>query len=122
MAHDAIVVGAGHNGLAAAIILAKAGWDVLVVERNAEAGGAVRTAQVTLPGFHHDLYAANLNLFAGSPFFAEFGDQLAANGLEFAPTAKPFSSVFPEDKFIRGVFFVPAGFISRFGFGIKGGK
>ena len=70
LAHDAIVVGAGHNGLAAAIILAKAGWEVLVLERNPEPGGAVRTAEITLPGFHHDLYAANLNLFAGSPFFA----------------------------------------------------
>ncbi len=100
VAHDAIVVGAGHNGLAAAIILAKAGWDVLVVERNPEPGGAVRTAEVTLPGFRHDLYAANLNLFAGSPFFAEFGDELAAHGLEFAHTAKPFASVFPGGGFI----------------------
>ena len=100
MAHDAIVIGAGHNGLAAAIILAKAGWDVLVLERNPEAGGAVKTAEVTLPGFHHDLYAANLNLFAGSPFFAEFGDELNAHGLEFAPSSKPFSSVFPNNGFI----------------------
>lgn len=100
MAHDAIVVGAGHNGLAAAIILAKAGWDVLVLERNPEPGGAVRTAEVTLPGFNHDLYAANLNLFAGSPFFAEFGDELTAHGLEFATTSKPFASVFPDDGFI----------------------
>ncbi|MDH3538563.1 MAG: NAD(P)/FAD-dependent oxidoreductase [Acidimicrobiia bacterium] len=100
MAHDAIVVGAGHNGLAAAVILAKAGWDVVVVERNQEAGGAVRTAEVTLPGFRHDLYAANLNLFAGSPFFAEFGEELAAHGLDFAPSAKPFSSVFPGSGFI----------------------
>lgn len=103
MAHDqydAVIVGAGHNGLATAIILARAGWSVLVLERNLEAGGAVRTAEVTLPGFRHDLYAANLNLFAGSPFFAEFGEQLAAHGLEFAPSSKPFSSVFPGDRFI----------------------
>ncbi|HDH02671.1 MAG TPA: FAD-dependent oxidoreductase, partial [Actinobacteria bacterium] len=63
--YEAVVVGAGHNGLAAAIVLAKAGWKTLVVERNAEAGGAVRTGEVTLPGFRHDLFAANLNLFAG---------------------------------------------------------
>ncbi|MEX0864705.1 MAG: NAD(P)/FAD-dependent oxidoreductase [Acidimicrobiia bacterium] len=100
MAHDAIVVGAGHNGLAAAIILAKAGWDVLVLERNSNPGGAVRTAEVTLPGFRHDLYAANLNLFANSPFFAEFGDELTAHGLEFAHSSKPFSSVFPGGGFI----------------------
>ena len=100
MAYDAIVVGAGHNGLATAIILAKEGWDVVVLERNAEPGGAVQTAEVTLPGFRHDLFAANLNLFAGSPFFAEFGDELSAHGLEFAPSSKPFGSVFPGDRFI----------------------
>jgi len=98
--YEAVVVGAGHNGLAAAIILAKAGWKTLVVERNAEAGGAVRTSEVTLPGFHHDLFAANLNLFAGSPFHAEFGDELREHGLEFVPSSKPFSSVFPDGGFV----------------------
>ena len=98
--YDAVVVGAGHNGLAAAVVLASAGWSVLVVERNEEPGGAVRTAEVTLPGFRHDLFATNLNLFAGSPFFAEFGDDLTAHGLEFAATERPFSSVFPDGRFI----------------------
>jgi phytoene dehydrogenase-like protein len=98
--YDAVVIGAGHNGLAAAVVLASAGWSVLVVERNDEPGGAVRTAEVTLPGFHHDLFATNLNLFAGSPFHAEFGDDLAIHGLEFAPSDKPFSSVFPGGGFV----------------------
>ncbi|MBN2254250.1 MAG: NAD(P)-binding protein, partial [Deltaproteobacteria bacterium] len=40
---DAVIIGAGHNGLAAGIILAKAGWKVVILERNAEPGGAVRT-------------------------------------------------------------------------------
>ena len=66
---DAVVVGAGHNGLVAAILLAKTGWNVTVLERSDEPGGAIRTAEVTLPGFKHDLYAANLNLFMGSAFF-----------------------------------------------------
>ena len=98
--YDAVVVGAGHNGLAAAVVLASAGWSVMVVERNDEPGGAVRTAEVTLPGFKHDLFATNLNLFAGSPFVAEYGDELAAHGLEFAPTDKPFCSVFPGGRFV----------------------
>ena len=98
--YDAVVIGAGHNGLAAGVVLASAGWSVLVVERNDEPGGAVRTAEVTLPGFHHDLFATNLNLFAGSPFHAEFGDDLAIHGLEFAPSDKPFSSVFPDGGFV----------------------
>lgn len=97
---DAVVVGGGHNGLAAAVILAKAGWKVVVVERNPEAGGAVRTAEVTLPGFRHDLFATNLNLFAGSPFFAEYGDELADHGFEIAASARPFSSAFPDGGFV----------------------
>ena len=77
MDFDAVIVGAGHNGLAAAIHLASRGWSVGVFERNDAAGGAVRTAEVTLPGFRHDLYAMNLSLFAGSPFLAEHGEGLA---------------------------------------------
>jgi phytoene dehydrogenase-like protein len=94
--YDAIIIGAGHNGLAAAITLAKAGWRVLVLERNAEPGGAVRTAEITLPGFHHDLFAANLSLFHGGPFFAEHQSELVAAGLEFLRAEKPFATVFPD--------------------------
>ena len=94
---DAVVVGAGHNGLACALVLARAGWDVLVAERASSPGGAVRTEEVTLPGFRHDLFATNLNLFAGSPFFAEFGEELE---VEFAHSARPFASVFPSGRSI----------------------
>ncbi len=98
--HDAIIIGAGHNGLAAGVILAKAGWKVLILERNEQPGGAVQTAEVTLPGFRHDLFAANLSLFAGSPFFQEFGSQLREYGLEFVQAPKPFGSVFERGGFI----------------------
>ncbi len=97
---DAVIIGAGHNGLAAAILLARAGWDVSVVEAANEPGGAVRTAEVTLPGFRHDLFATNLNLFAGSAFYAEFADDLARHGFAFAPTTRPFSSAFPDGRFV----------------------
>ena len=50
MAYEAIVVGAGHNGLAAAVHLATKGWKVAVFEQAEEPGGAVKTAEVTLPG------------------------------------------------------------------------
>ena len=96
MTHDAIVVGAGHNGLAAAVHLSSRGWKVLVLEREAQPGGAVRTAACTLPGFRHDLYAMNLSLFAGSPCHAEHGALLARHGLAFVGVDRPFASVFPQ--------------------------
>ena len=92
MDFDAVIIGAGHNGLAAAVHLASRGWSVGVFERNEAAGGAVRTEEVTLPGFHHDLYAMNLSLFAGSPFLAEHGEALRAHGLAFAPAEHCFAS------------------------------
>ena len=92
MEFDAVFVGAGHNALAAAVHLASRGWSVGVFERNDAAGGAVRTAEVTLPGFRHDLYAMNLSLFAGSPFHAEHGEGLRAHGLAFAPAEHCFAS------------------------------
>ncbi len=98
--YDAIIIGAGHNGLTAGIILAKAGWKVLIVERNPEPGGAVQTAEVTLAGFRHDLFATNLNLFAASPFFQEFQSELFSHGLEFVTSSKPFCSLFPDGDFL----------------------
>jgi phytoene dehydrogenase-like protein len=67
---DAIVVGAGHNGLVAANLLADAGWSVLVLESQPEPGGAVRSGELTLPGFTHDLFSAFYPLAAASPILA----------------------------------------------------
>jgi phytoene dehydrogenase-like protein len=96
MAYDAIVIGAGHNGLATAIHLAAKGWKVGVFERNGVAGGAVQTREATLPGFRHDLFAMNLSLFAGSPFVAAYGAALGRHGLAFVPATETFASVFPD--------------------------
>lgn len=66
---DAIVVGAGPNGLAAAVVLARAGWSVHVIEQAETVGGAARSAEVTRPGFVHDLGSAIHPLAAASPLF-----------------------------------------------------
>ena len=67
--YDCIVVGSGPNGLSAAITLARAGRSVLVVEANATIGGSARSAELTLPGFVHDVCSAVHPLAIGSPFF-----------------------------------------------------
>ncbi len=92
MSPDAIVVGSGPNGLAAAIVLARAGRSVHVVEAADTPGGGVRTADLTLPGFHHDVCSAVHPLAVASPFLREL--PLAALGLEWvepeAAVAHPF--------------------------------
>ena len=98
--YDAIVIGAGHNGLAAAVHLAAKGWKVAVVEQAQEPGGAVKTREVTLPGFRHDLFAMNLSMFANSPFFAAYKDRLFANGMGIVGARDCFSSAFPDGSWL----------------------
>ncbi|HEY6800453.1 MAG TPA: NAD(P)/FAD-dependent oxidoreductase [Agromyces sp.] len=69
---DAVVVGAGPNGLAAAVTLARAGLNVHVFERNATIGGGARTTELTLPGFRHDVCSAVHPMALASWFFREF--------------------------------------------------
>lgn len=83
---DAIVIGSGPNGLVAAILLADAGWDVIVLEANAVPGGAVRTAEVTATGFRNDLFSAFYPFAVASPVLRDL--HLERHGLRWvhAPT------------------------------------
>ncbi|MEO6588716.1 MAG: NAD(P)/FAD-dependent oxidoreductase, partial [Pyrinomonadaceae bacterium] len=67
--YDAIIIGSGPNGLAAGIHLAQNGLSVLIVEASEEIGGGVRSAELTLPGFTHDICSAIMPLTLASPFF-----------------------------------------------------
>ena len=78
---DAVIVGSGPNGLAAAVTLSAAGLRVLVVEGAASPGGGCRTQELTLPGFRHDVCSAAHPLALASPFFRRF--DLAARGVRF---------------------------------------
>jgi phytoene dehydrogenase-like protein len=92
--YDAIVVGSGPNGLSAAITLQEAGLSVLIVEAKPTIGGGMRTAELTLPGFRHDVCSAIHPMAMGSPFFANL--PLHQHGLEFVhapiPAAHPFDN------------------------------
>ncbi len=81
MSDHAVVIGSGPNGLAAAIRLAEAGVPVTVLEAAPEPGGAVRTEELTLPGFRHDTFSSVYPAAAASPVFARM--PLAEHGLEW---------------------------------------
>ena len=89
MSLDAVVVGSGPNGLAAAITLAREGRSVLVLERADTIGGGMRSAELTEPGFVHDVCSAIHPLGAGSPFFGDL--PLADYGLEFVHPRTPMA-------------------------------
>ena len=84
----AIVVGSGPNGLAAAITLAQAGLDVTVFEAEDTVGGGCRSAQLTLPGFTHDVCSAIHPMAVASPFFNSL--PLARHGLTWIQPSVPF--------------------------------
>jgi phytoene dehydrogenase-like protein len=94
--HDAVIVGSGINSLACAALLARAGWDICVLERSAHLGGAIQTAELTQPGYLHDVFSAWHPLWVGGAAHAELGDELAAHGLEYLNTDFPTATLYPD--------------------------
>ena len=92
---DAVVVGSGINSLACAALLARGGWGVCVLEREDELGGAIRTAEITEPGYLHDVFSAWHPLWVGGAAHAELGEELAARGLDYLNTELPTATLVP---------------------------
>ena len=91
--YDYVIVGSGINSLCCAALLAKKGHQVCVLERNDYLGGCIVTAEITLPGFKHDVLSGFHPLFVTSPNYAELADDLARHGLEYLNSNKPTASV-----------------------------
>ena len=94
--YDAVCIGSGINSLAAAALLAREGWSVCVLERNDWLGGAIRTAEITEPGFVHEVFASWHPLFTGSAAYAQLRDELEARGLEYLNTELPTATLYPD--------------------------
>ncbi len=93
---DAVVIGAGHNGLVAANLLVDAGWSVEVHEASGHIGGSVRSAEVTAPGYLSDLFSAFYPLAAASPVLR--GLELDRHGLSWTHAPSVLAHVFPDDR------------------------
>src|SRR5690349_11012729 len=92
---DAVIVGAGHNGLVAANLLADAGWHVLVLEAADQPGGAVRSDEIS-PGYLADLCSAFYPLGGASPVLA--GLELEQHGLRWIHAPLVLAHVLPDDR------------------------
>ncbi len=96
MSRRAVVVGSGPNGLAAAIRLSELGWKVTVLEARPTVGGGARTAELTLPGFRHDICSAIHPLGAASPYLESL--PLAKYGLEWIHSPAPLAHPLPDGR------------------------
>jgi phytoene dehydrogenase-like protein len=93
--YDAICIGSGINSLVGGALLARAGWRVCVLERNDWLGGAIKTAEITEPGFVHEVFASWHPLFTGSAAYAELREELERRGVEYLNTELPTATLYP---------------------------
>ncbi len=94
--YDCVIVGSGINALVCAAILSKQGRKVCVLERNDRLGGCIRTDEITLPGFTHDVLSSWHPLFVSSPGYAELQADLEHYGLEYCNTEDPTAVVLDD--------------------------
>jgi len=99
--YDAVIVGSGVNSLACGALLARSGWRVCVLERSDWLGGAIHTAEITEPGFVHDVFSAWHPLWVGGAAHAELGGELGTRGLEYLNTDLPTATAFPGCLIVR---------------------
>ncbi|GAA6153437.1 phytoene desaturase family protein [Pseudoteredinibacter isoporae] len=93
---DYIIIGSGMNSLVCAALLAKAGHAVTVLERNEHLGGCIKTEEISLPGFKHEVFSAVHPLVVSSPAYAELADDLHRLGLEYCNNDSPTGVVLPD--------------------------
>ncbi|KSV66556.1 hypothetical protein N185_32330 [Sinorhizobium sp. GW3] len=99
--HDYIVVGSGINALVCAARLGQKGRRVLLLERNDRIGGCLRSEEITLPGFVHDVMAMTMVLFVTGPAYAALGEDLRRHGLEFCNSEWPHAVALPDGQHVR---------------------
>ncbi len=93
---DHIIIGSGINGLVAATMLSLKGRSVVVLERETALGGCLRSDEITLPGFTHDVMAATFVLFMTSPAGAALGPHLARHGFDYCHSPHPTAVLRPD--------------------------
>src|SRR5215470_6609863 len=95
---DVVIVGSGINSLVCAAMLVRKRKRVLVLERSAVAGGWIRTEEITVPGFRHDLFSMSYPLFVMAPHYPVLKEQLEAGGLKFVSGGVPTAVVLPDGR------------------------
>ena len=98
--YDVVIVGSGINSLVCAAELTAKGRKVLVLEREPVAGGCIKTAEATLPGYRHDLLSMSYPLFVTTPFYQTLKPMLDAQGVNLVQAAQPTGVVFPDGRYL----------------------
>ena len=94
--YDVVFIGSGINSLVGAALLAKAGKRVAILERNDYLGGAIKTAEITRPGFVHEVFSSWHPLFVSSAAYQQLEPELTARGVEYLNTELPTASALAD--------------------------